>query len=260
MHLIDTHSHIYLEDFSEDVEEVISSARQKNISHIILPNVDTNTIVPLFELAGKHSGYLFPLLGLHPTSISANYKEDLLKIEQQISRNKIYGIGEIGIDLYWDKTYKKEQIFVFEEQLRWSKALQLPVSIHTREAFPEVIESIYKVGPEGLKGVFHSFTGTLEELKEVQKLDGFLIGINGVITFKNSNLAAVLQHTTLDKIVLETDAPYLAPVPYRGKRNEPAYMWNTAKKVAETFHKEVEEIAEITSKNASKLFSLPQTG
>ncbi|MCD8044067.1 MAG: TatD family hydrolase [Tannerellaceae bacterium] len=256
MKIVDTHCHLYLEEFSQDIDEVIASARQNNISHIILPNVDTTTVADLFKLTEQYPNYFYPLLGLHPTSVGDSYKKDLQVIENYISQHTIYGIGEIGIDLYWDKTYKQEQIIVFEEQLRWSLDLNLPVSIHTREAFPEVIESLYKVGPEKLKGVFHSFTGTIEHLKEINKLPGFFIGINGVITFKNSDLSSVIKETGLNKIVLETDAPYLAPVPLRGKRNEPVYLWNTAKKVAESLETDIEMIAEQTSKNALELFGI----
>ncbi|MCC8154825.1 MAG: TatD family hydrolase [Tannerellaceae bacterium] len=256
MYLIDTHSHLYLDEFAADQQQVLLNAKEKNIGKIILPNVDTETIEGLFKLSEQYIGYLYPLVGLHPTSVGRSYSKDLKIIESYLDKYKIYGIGEIGIDLYWDTTYKKEQIEVFEEQLKWSKDLGLPVSIHTRNAFPEVIESIYKVGADNLKGVLHSFSGTQEELAETLKLKNFALGINGVITFKNSNLTNVLQNTTLDKLVLETDAPYLSPVPYRGKRNEPAYLWNTAQKLAETFNVDVCKVAEITTENALKLFPI----
>ncbi|MEG1749539.1 MAG: TatD family hydrolase, partial [Tannerellaceae bacterium] len=161
---------------------------------------------------------------------------------------------EIGIDLYWDKTYLREQKEVFEEQLRWSVDLQLPVAIHTREAYPEVLDSLHKVGADKLSGVFHSFTGNVAELTEICKLKNFRIGINGVITFKNANLAETIKNTDIGRIVLETDAPYLAPVPFRGRRNEPTYIWETAKKVAVTYQLTLEETVERTRKNALDLF------
>lgn len=254
MQLIDTHNHIYLDDFDPEQDRLIAEAKASGIAALLLPNVDTTTIARMNELCDRYPDYAFPMMGLHPTSVDGQYVAALKETERWLGKRAYCAIGEIGIDLYWDKTFLKEQKTVFEEQLRWSIDLDLPVAIHTRDAYPEVFDSIYKVGPERLRGVFHCFTGTLEELKEIEKLEGFRIGVNGVVTFKNSKLPEVLLQTTLDRLVLETDAPYLAPVPYRGKRNEPTYIWETAKKVAQIFGITLEKVVEITKENALKLF------
>ncbi|MCD7914933.1 MAG: TatD family hydrolase [Tannerellaceae bacterium] len=258
-HLIDTHSHLYLEAFDEDREVLISQAKISGIEQLLLPNVDTETIEPMHWLCDQHPEFVSPMMGLHPTSVKADYSKELQEIEYWLGIRNYCAIGEIGMDLYWDKTYLKEQKIVFEEQLTWSIELDLPVAIHTREAFPEVFESIYKVGPAHLKGVFHSFSGTEADLREIQKLENFRIGINGVVTFKNSKLDEVIQGVSIEDIVLETDAPYLSPVPYRGKRNEPVYIWETAKKVSDIYKISMKETVEITKKNALNLFKMPLT-
>lgn len=194
--------------------------------------------------------------GITPTSVDEHYAEALKKTESYLGKRPYCAIGEIGIDLYWDKTYLKEQKIVFEEQLKWSIDLDLPVAIHTRDAYPEVLESIHKVGADKLTGVFHSFTGTITDLEEIKKLKKFKLGINGVITFKNSKLSDTILSTDINSIVLETDAPYLAPVPYRGKRNEPVYIWKTAEKVADTYGLTLDETVELTRKNALDLFKI----
>jgi len=254
MKLIDTHCHLYLEEFDSDHEALIHEAIHSNIAALLLPNVDTTTVDRLISFGKQYSGYVFPMMGLHPTSVNKDYASQLRTIETYLSATDYCAIGEIGIDLYWDKTYLKEQKLVFEEQLKWSMHLNLPVSIHTREAFPEVLDCIYKVGAEKLSGVFHSFSGTEEDLQDILRLDNFKLGINGVITFKNAKLSEVIRNVAIQDIVLETDAPYLAPVPYRGKRNEPIYIWNTAKKVAEVFDLTEEKVAEVTTQNALELF------
>lgn len=256
MQLIDTHNHIYLDDFDPEQDKLIAEAEASGIAALLLPNVDTTTIERMNALADRYPQYLFPMMGLHPTSVDAHYASALKETEAWLGRRSYCAIGEIGIDLYWDTTFLKEQKAVFEEQLRWSIDLDLPVAIHTRNAYPEVLDSIYKVGAEKLRGVFHCFAGTLDELREIEKLEGFRIGVNGVVTFKNSKLPEVLRQTTLDRLVLETDAPYLAPVPYRGKRNEPVYIWKTAEKVAQIFGITLEKVVEITKENALKTFSL----
>ena len=260
MQLIDTHSHLYLEEFDSDQEVLISAAKVSGIEMLLLPNVDIETIDRMHTLCDKHPEFTYPMMGLHPTSVKANYTEDLRKIESWLGKRNYCGIGEIGIDLYWDKTYIKEQKVVFEEQLRWSIDLNLPVAIHTRDAFPEVFDSLYKIGPEKLSGVFHSFTGDEKDLEEIKKFPEFKIGINGVITFKNSKLSEVIKQTDINHIVLETDAPYLSPVPYRGKRNEPVYIWKTAEKIAQTYNLTLEEVVNTTKKNALKLFKITNKG
>lgn len=254
MRLIDTHCHLYLEDFDPEQDELAQKAKDSGIDTLLLPNVDLTTIDRMHDLCDRYPTFAFPMMGLHPTSVDSHYSDALKQTESYLPKRTYCGIGEIGIDLYWDKTYLKEQQIVFEEQLRWSIDLDLPVAIHTREAYPEVLESIHKVGADKLKGVFHSFTGTTEELEEIKKLPSFKIGINGVVTFKNSKLSEVIRQTNIEKILLETDAPYLAPVPYRGRRNEPTYIWKTAEKVADTFGLTLEETVNATRKNTLELF------
>ena len=254
MKLIDTHNHIYLEEFDADQAELIREAQASGIEAFLLPNVDVETIDRMHDVCRRYPDFAYSMMGLHPTSVHADYAADLKTIESWLGKETYCAIGEIGIDLFWDKTYKKQQVEVFEEQLRWSLDLHLPVAIHTRDAFPEVLDSIYKVGADKLEGVFHSFTGTAEDLEAVKRLPGFKIGINGVVTFKNSKLGEILQATSMQQIVLETDAPYLAPVPYRGKRNEPVYIWKTAEKLAQIDQIPLEYVVSEARKNALLLF------
>lgn len=255
MRLIDTHCHLYLEDFDDDREDLIIDAKRSDIEMLLMPNVDLTTVERMHKLCDKHPTFAFPMMGLHPTSVGKNYAQDLKATENFLGKREYCAIGEIGIDLYWDKSFLAEQIEVFEEQLNWSINMNLPVAIHTREAYPEVLNSIHKIGADKLRGVFHSFTGTAEELKEINKLENFKIGINGVVTFKNSKLSEIIKGCSIDKILLETDAPYLSPVPYRGRRNEPTYIWNTAKKVAESLGLTLEETVESCRKSSIKLFN-----
>lgn len=254
MKLIDTHNHIYLEEFDPEQDALIREAQESGIEALLLPNVDLDTIDRMHAICDRYPDYLYPMMGLHPTSVMADYAADLKTVESWFGKRSYCAVGEIGIDLYWDKTYRAQQIEVFEEQLRWSLDLNLPVAIHMREAFADVMNSIYKIGPDKLKGVFHSFSGTSAELEEVKKLPGFKIGINGVVTFKNSKLGEALQATDLSHIVLETDAPYLAPVPFRGKRNEPVYIWKTAEKLAQIYQTTLENVVSLTRTNAISLF------
>lgn len=256
MKLIDTHNHLYLEEFDPEQDALVDAALKSGIDTLLLPNVDLTTIDRMHNLCDRFPGFAYPMMGLHPTSVDEHYAKALKKTESYLSKRPYCAIGEIGIDLYWDKTYLKEQKIVFEEQLKWSIDLDLPVAIHTRDAYPEVLESIHKVGANKLTGVFHSFTGTITDLEEIKKLKKFKLGINGVITFKNSKLSDTILSTDINSIVLETDAPYLAPVPYRGKRNEPIYIWKTAEKVADTYGLTLDETVEITRKNALDLFKI----
>lgn len=258
MGLIDTHCHLYLEDFDPEQEQLIEAAKASGIERLLMPNVDLSTIDRMHALCDQHPDFALPMMGFHPTSVDEHYAESLRHTEQWLGKRAYCAIGEIGIDLYWDKTYLKEQQEVFEEQLRWSIDLDLPVAIHTREAYPEVLNCIYKVGADRLYGVFHSFTGTREELDEVEKLSRFMIGINGVVTFKNAHLDERIQDFPLDRILLETDAPYLSPVPYRGKRNLPVYIWKTAEKLGNIWNLPTEQIVEATQKNAIRQFKLAQ--
>ncbi|MDR0750765.1 MAG: TatD family hydrolase [Tannerellaceae bacterium] len=254
MKLIDTHCHLYLEAFEADRENLINEALASGIDTILLPNVDTTTIDAMHQLCARHPGFAYPMMGLHPTSVNKEYPAQLKEIENRLTQRSYCAIGEIGIDLYWDKTFLREQKEVLEKQLQWSIELSLPVAIHTRDAFPEVFECIDKTGADKLKGVFHSFSGTKNDLDKIKQLKNFKLGVSGVVTFKNSGLADVLQQATIDDIVLETDAPYLSPVPFRGKRNEPAFIWKTAEKIAAIYDATIEEVALITRRNALELF------
>ena len=254
MYLVDTHTHIFLEEFDQDIEEVIVRAKDAGVKRMYLPNIDADSIDRLHTLSDAHPSLCFPMMGLHPTSVGPDYRHVLDVIRSQFDKRKYVAVGEIGIDLYWDKTYLKEQKIVFEEQLNWSIDLNLPVAIHTRDAFPEVFDSIYRVGADRLRGVFHSFGGSREELQEIRELKNFRIGINGVVTYKKASFRDYLPLMPLNRILLETDAPYLSPVPFRGKRNEPAYIVKVAEQLAEVYGVSPEEIAERTSRNAEILF------
>lgn len=253
--LIDTHSHIYTEDFVHDIDEVIQRAYDNNIKKIVLPNIDSGTVKRLLDLTDSYPHLCFPLMGLHPTSVADDYQEELEAVEYWLDKRKFYGIGEIGIDLYWDRTYLKQQEDVLRHQVRLAKSKQLPVVIHVRNSFSEVYKIIKEEQDGTLRGVFHCFSGTEKEARKVVDA-GFLIGIGGVITFKNSDLEDVIKNVDMSRIVLETDAPYLTPVPKRGKRNETSYLVYVAQKLAELYDVSVETIAEKTTANARNLFKI----
>jgi TatD DNase family protein len=254
MGIIDTHCHLYLEVFDEDREDVIRAAQAAGIETILLPNIDLSSIDKMHELCDRHPNFAYPMMGLHPTNVDGSYLAVLKQMESLLHKREYCAVGEIGIDLYWDKTWLKEQKIVFEEQLRWSIDLDLPIAIHTRDAFPEVFDSIYKVGKDRLKGVFHSFSGKEFHLKEIAKLKNFKIGIGGVVTYKNANLPQTLAAASIEQIVLETDAPFLPPVPHRGKRNEPLYIVETAMKIASVYNLSFNETTHVIRKNTRELF------
>lgn len=256
MYLIDSHTHIFLEEFDPDRDLVIQRAREAGIRAFCLPNIDVTSIEQLHRLSDQYPGCCYPMMGLHPTSVKAHFQRDLKVIKTELTKRKYIAIGEIGIDLYWDQTFINEQIAAFEEQLRWSIEWNLPVAIHTREAFPQVFNSLYKIGVDRLRGVFHSFGGSREELEAIALCKNFMIGINGVITYKKANFRDYLPLFPLERIILETDSPYLSPIPFRGKRNEPAYLLQVAAKLAEVYNLPVEAIAEATTGNARRLFNL----
>ena len=255
--LIDTHAHLYAQQFDNDRSDVIRAAKAAGVQYVLLPNEDAGSISAIHALCEQEPDFAFPMMGLHPTSVDSNYVLELNKIEAALTIHKYIAIGEIGIDLYWDKQYYKEQKAVFEEQLRWALDLQLPVAIHMRDSFHETLDSIHKTGADRLKGVFHCFGGTADQWDEIAKLNTFCVGIGGIVTYKNNVLPDTLRHIPVERIVLETDSPYLAPVPYRGKRNEPGYLLETAKKVAECYAMPTEKLALITSQNSLELFDMP---
>ena len=257
MRLIDTHSHLFLEEFSEDFPQVIERARAAGVTHIFMPNIDSTTIEAMLSACSVYKGYCFPMIGLHPTSVNANYEKELEIVARELKFSKEYvAIGEIGMDLYWDKTYLKEQQIVLDKQVNWALEYDLPIVIHCRDAFDYIYKVLadYKATP--LTGIFHSFTGTQEEAERLLEFQGFCLGINGVVTFKKSTLPGVLAQIPLERVVLETDSPYLTPVPNRGKRNESAYVRDTLTKVAQVYGKTPEEVSLVTSENALKVFGM----
>lgn len=257
MRLIDTHSHLFLEEFSEDLPQVIERARSAGITHIFMPNIDSTTIDSMLSVCNTYNDYCFPMIGLHPTSVNADYEKELEIVSRELrSFNKYIAIGEVGMDLYWDKTFLKEQQIVLDKQINWALEYDLPVVIHCRDAFGYIYNVLEPYKNTSLKGVFHSFTGTDDEAARILEFSGFLIGINGVVTFKKSRLPEVLTKIPLEKVVLETDSPYLTPVPNRGKRNESAYVKDTLMKVSDIYRMSPEAVGRVTSENALKVFGM----
>lgn len=250
---IDTHTHLFLKEFDTDRDEVIRRAVKADVRKMFLPNVDHRTIQPMLDLSTRYPDHLYPMMGLHPTSVKENYREHLQLVEEWLNKEKFYGIGETGIDLYWDKSHLNEQQDAFIQHIRFSREFNLPLIIHCRESFNEIIKILEQEQTGDITGIFHSFTGTFEQAKEIFNF-GFKIGIGGIVTFKNSGLERVIALTGPDQIVLETDSPYLAPVPYRGKRNEPSFILYTAKRIAELLGMSAEEIARITTMNALNIY------
>ena len=255
MILIDTHTHLYLEEFADDRSEVVNNAITKGVKYMLLPNIDRSSVSGMLDLCEKFPGNCFPMMGLHPTSVKEDYLSELEIVEEWLDKKKFYGIGETGIDLYWDKTFHKEQEITFSHQIELAKKHKLPIVIHSRNSYQEIYAILKKLNSPELTGVFHCFTGNQEQANEIIKL-GFKLGIGGVVTFKNSGLDKVVDKIDLEHIILETDSPYLTPVPFRGKRNESAYIFNVAQKIAEIKNKPIEKIAEITTNNATRLFKL----
>ena len=253
--LIDTHSHLYEESFLPDWDEVVARCRQAGVEKILLPNVDTSTLTALEATVAKDPALFIPMMGLHPCSVKENYQEELATIQSKLFAGKYIAVGEIGIDLYWDKTFFKEQQEAFITQVNWANELGLPVSIHSRESTQVIIDLLKHQVTSDKKGVFHCFVGTAEEAKEIINL-GFYLGIGGVVTFKNSNLPTVLAEVGMDRLVLETDSPYLAPAPHRGKRNESSYTSLVALKLADIFNVPLDVIEKKTTANAQYIFNL----
>ena len=250
---IDTHAHIYLPEFDADREDILN--RAENITRIYMPNIDLESIGPMLHLHALHPERCLPMMGLHPCSVNEKYTVVLQKIEQALQQNQIkyYGIGETGLDYYWDMSFVDQQKKAFEQQIIWAKELRLPIIIHSRDSIDDCIALIEKHQDGNLTGIFHCFSGT--QLQLSRAIDtGLMIGIGGVVTFKNGGLDKILNKNHLKAIVLETDAPYLAPVPYRGKRNEPAYIELIAKKLSEITEVSISDVAETTNLNAIRLF------
>ena len=259
MNLIDSHSHLFLEEFADDLPQVIERARQAGVTHVFMPNIDSTTIEPLLRTCAAYPGYLFPMAGLHPTSVNDTVDRELDivygELRQALEKGYV-AVGEIGLDLYWDQTYLTQQLKAFEQQLQWALEFNLPVVIHCREAFPYIYKVLQGYRHTPLRGIFHSFTGTAEEAASLLEFPGFLLGINGVLTFKKSSLPEVLQSVPVERLLVETDSPYLTPVPYRGRRNESGYVVHTLRRLAEVYALTAEEVAKITSENALKVFGM----
>ena len=256
--MIDTHSHIFSEEFKEDLSEVIARAKEIGVEKIFMPNIDDTSVEDMLSVCQAYPGYCFPMIGFHPTSVEgpdAIYKVKEMK-KRLVEGHPYIAIGEVGLDLYWDKTWLKEQQQVLDEQIQWALEWKLPLVIHCREAFPELFQILEPYKHTELTGVFHSFTGTLDEARELMDYSRFMIGINGVVTFKKSTLPEVLKEVPLSKLVLETDSPYLAPVPFRGKRNETSYVKRVAVKLAELYGMEIGEVERQTTENALKVFKI----
>ena len=256
MHFIDTHTHLYSEEFNTDIEKVIENALNNKIERFYIPNVDKSTVQPMLDLKEKFPEHIFPMIGIHPCSIKEDYENELSAVENELENrlSQYVAIGEIGMDLYWDKTFIKEQEIALRKQIEWAKKYKLPIILHCRDAFEELFEIVESENSEDLKGIFHCFTGDDNDAARIEKLGGFKIGIGGVVTFKNSSLKDILKKIGIQNIVLETDAPYLAPVPFRGKRNESAYVLNIAQFIADYLSIPLEKIADITNRNALEIF------
>lgn len=254
MILTDTHTHLYSEQFNDDIDLVIKNCIDKGIERLFLPNIDSASIDGMMELWKKYPNNCFPMMGLHPTSVKENYNEELVLVEEWLDEHKFCAVGEIGIDLYWDKTLLKEQQDAFRFQIELAKKHQLPFVIHCRDSFDEIFEIMDELNDEKMKGIFHCFTGNFEQAKHIINYGDFKIGIGGVVTFKNSGLDKTVEQIDLEHLVLETDSPYLAPTPFRGKRNESTYLYNIAEKVADIYNLPIEEIAKITTQNSKEVF------
>lgn len=265
--IIDTHSHLYGEEFRSDIDEVLDRALSAGLHKIFLPNINADSVEPMMALCSKHPSLLYPMIGLHPEDLGTNWTEVLSMMERMLQQpnHPFIGIGEIGLDYYWDQSLYSEQQEAFKIQLGWAAKYQLPLMIHTRSAHSEMVavmrEQTQKLQSDGIRlsGVFHCFGGTVAEARELMAFDGFMLGIGGLLTFKKSTLPEVLRDSVpLERIVVETDSPYLAPTPYRGKRNESAYVIEVLRKLAEIYGVTIEEVASITSLNAIKTFPKAQ--
>lgn len=254
--LIDTHTHLYDEAFSEDLKEVAARAKEAGVAACVLPAIDSSCHSRLLECAGSMSGFLYPCVGLHPTSVGSDWESELNFVIEESSRRKYYAVGEIGMDGYWSREFMKEQAHVFNKQLELASSMDLPVIIHSRDSFEEIFEVLEKCRHLNLRGVFHAFSGSIETFRRISKYGNFKIGIGGVVTFKNAHVAKTVKEAGLENIILETDSPWLTPAPFRGKRNEPAYVAIVAGKLAEIFEVSEEEIAATSTANAVKLFNL----
>lgn len=254
-YLVDTHSHLYLSEFDEDRKGVYERAELAGLGRILMPAIDSSTHEQMLKCEQEQTGRFMAMMGLHPCSIKGNYKAELRVARDHFDHRSFIAVGEIGLDFYWDKTYTKEQFTAFHEQIEWALHYDIPIVIHSRQSIDECIEVVREHQNGKLKGVFHCFSGNEKQADEIIKL-GFHLGIGGVLTFKNAGLDKVMENLSIDRLVLETDAPYLAPVPFRGKRNEPSFIRYVLEKLAVIKGMEKDEVAEATTRNARDLFAL----
>jgi len=253
--VIDSHAHIYLEEFSEDADAVIQSAMEAGVAKILLPNIDSTTTEAMLKLVEKHPDICYPMMGLHPCSVKINYERELRHVEKMLDAHNFIAVGEMGTDLYWDKSFWPEQQEAFNAQCQMALDRNLPIVIHCRETIDETIELVKPWAKKGLFGVFHCFGGTVNQAEHITKMN-FFLGLGGVSTFKNGGMDKVIPFLDRSKVLLETDSPYLSPVPYRGKRNESAYLKLIAQRVAELWQTSLEEVDAITTLNTERLFNL----
>lgn len=258
MEFIDTHSHLFTEEYKDDLPQVIDRAKKAGVSKIFMPNIDCSSVNSMMEVVALYKGYCYPMIGLHPTSVGEKYLEQLKEMNRLLDApNEFVGIGEVGLDLYWDKTFREEQMDAFHIQLQWAIKYRLPLIIHCRDAFHEMMEVMNPyIKEHTLRGIFHSFSGTEKEAEKLLEFSGFKLGINGIVTFKKSVLPLTLKMISLDRVVLETDSPYLTPVPNRGKRNESANIKEILMKLSEIYEVPPQRIAEITTRNALEVFRI----
>lgn len=250
--MIDTHSHIYGPEFDDDRAEVLQRARLAGVDKVLLPNINEESIARMLQVAKEYPDMCYPMMGLHPEDVKEDWAQVLDRMEMQL--DGMIAVGEVGLDFYWDTTFRKEQIEAFERQICWAVERNLPLVIHMRKAEQELLEVMEHHKSDGLRGVFHCFGGNKETASRMLKHEGFVLGIGGVVTFRNSRLAETLRHVPLDRIVLETDAPYLAPVPYRGKRNEPSYVAHVARFLSDIYNVSEEEVNDVTNLAVKRVF------
>ena len=255
MKWIDTHAHVYSEELRPDMEGIVHRALKEGIDKIYMPAIDSSCMDAMFDLETKYPQLCIAMMGLHPCYVKANYQAELKIVEAWLAQRKFCAIGEIGLDFYWDKTFVAQQQEAFKLQMQWALDYDLPICIHTRNAMGETIEAVKPYAQKGLRGIFHCFSGSKESAQQIIEM-GFYLGLGGVLTYKNAGVAEAIKDIPMEWLVLETDAPYLSPVPYRGKPNEPAYIIEVAKKLADIKNRPLHEIAEITSRNAAHIFKL----
>ncbi|WP_394146260.1 TatD family hydrolase [Vibrio atypicus] len=253
--MIDSHAHIYASEFDQDRDQVVQRALEQGVEKILMPNIDLDSIQPMLKTQAAYPQVCHSMMGLHPCYVDSNVKQTLDIIHSWFDKHNFVAVGEIGIDLYWDKTYKAEQEMAFITQLNWAKEMKLPVVIHTRDSIEETLALLRKEQDGSLSGVFHCFGGSVEEAKAINDL-GFHLGLGGVSTFKNGGMDKVIPHLDMNYVILETDCPYLAPVPHRGKRNEPAYVSLVAQRIADLTNQAVNNVIQKTNKNVKQLFLL----